>query len=190
MAGTAAAVPRHARSLLLTGPSQLRWVEEELPPLGAEDLLVETRAGAISIGSELPRYRGVARASRPPCYPAMTGYESLGTVIARGGAALAIPIGGRVVGFYGHRTHAVVPQGKVIAVPAGITDELALLAILTCDVAKGIRKIAPRPHERVLVTGGGAIGLLTVWTLAALGAGAVDLIEPLPARLLCCTVQY
>ncbi len=38
------------RSLLLTRPERLGWVEEELPPLQPDGLLIQTEAGAISIG--------------------------------------------------------------------------------------------------------------------------------------------
>jgi alcohol dehydrogenase len=90
--------------------------------------------------------------------------------------------GDRVVGFYGHRTHAVVRAERVIAVPPEICDKLALLAILSCDVAKGVRKVQPWIGEPVLVTGAGAIGLLAVWLLRALGATAVDVVEPRAER--------
>ncbi|HLY31092.1 MAG TPA: alcohol dehydrogenase catalytic domain-containing protein [Ktedonobacterales bacterium] len=55
-------------------------------PVGSHDVLVQTRAAAISVGSELPVYRGDARSGRPPQYPRSMGYESLGIVVARGSA--------------------------------------------------------------------------------------------------------
>jgi len=171
-----------SRSLLVTGPRHLAWEERTLPSLGAHDVLVETRAGAISIGSELPHYLGTARHSTPDTYPLTTGYESLGVVATRGRGVRRLREGDRVVAFYGHRTRAVVPEDKVIVVPPGVGDEEALLAILSCDVAKGIRKVQPWIGEPTLVTGAGAIGLLTVWVLGALGATQVDVCEPLAAR--------
>ena len=56
----------------------------------------------------------------------------------------------------------------------GATWLRALLAILSCDVAKGIRKVVPRPEEPVLVAGAGAIGLLAVFVLRAYGVRVVD----------------
>lgn len=84
--------------------------------------------------------------------------------------------GERVVASYGHRTHGVVPEEKPIPVPDGVPDDLALLAILTCDVAKGIRKLSPGPEEPVLVTGAGGIELLALYVLTAYGVGRVDVI--------------
>lgn len=166
------------RALLLIAPRQLRWVEEVLPPIGPHDLLVETRVGAVSLGAELPQYRGDARSSAPLSYPRMTGYESLGIVLARGAMVREVQVGQRVVACYGHRTHAVIPANRVIVVPRDVSDELALLVILSGDVATGVRKLGPILHEPILVTGAGAIGLLAVFVLAALGASAVDVIEP------------
>jgi len=170
------------QSLLLVAPGQLEWVTEELPPLQPDEVLVQTTAGAISSGSELPRYRGTARSSHTPSYPQMTGYESTGPIVACGSAVQRFQAGDHVVAFYGHRTHAIVPEAKAIAVPAGISDALALLAILTCDVSKGIRKADIKPGETVLITGAGAIGLLTIFMLKAMGVQATDLVEPRAER--------
>src|SRR5215469_2871021 len=100
-------------SMLLVAPEQLEWVTEELPQLQPNEVLVQTTAGAISIGSELPRYLGTARSAHPASYPQMTGYESIGTIVACGSAVQQrLRIGERVVSFYGHRTHAIVPEAK------------------------------------------------------------------------------
>ncbi len=170
------------QSLLLVAPGQLKWVTEELPPLQPNEVLVQTTAGAISTGSELPRYRGTARSTHPASYPQMTGYESTGAIVACGSAVQRLHAGDRVVAFYGHRTHAIVPEAKAIAVPEGISDALALLAILTCDVSRGIRKVGIKAGESVLITGAGAIGLLTIFMLKAMGVQAIDIVEPRAER--------
>lgn len=177
-----AAHNRNARCLLLTAPHRVAWFSALLPPLGARDILVQTRTGAISVGSELPRYQGIGRGSKPATYPCMTGYESVGTVLACGAAVQRIRPGERVVAFYGHRTHAVVPEAKAIVVPDDISDALAILAILSCDAAKGVRKVAPQAEEPVLVTGAGTMGLLTLFILKAYGVAVIDMVEPRTER--------
>src|SRR5215471_17594246 len=127
-----------SRSLLLTAPHQLDWVAESLPPPDPHEVLVQTIAGAVSIGTELPQYQGTEREVMARGYPRMTGYESLGEVIARGSAVHSLQLGDHIVAFYGHRTHALVQEAKAIRVPSGVSHALALLVILTCDVAKGI----------------------------------------------------
>lgn len=171
-----------ARSLLLAAPRQLAWVAAGLPSLGAGDLLVETRAGAVSVGSELPRYRGVARAATATSYPVMTGYESVGLVREVGSGVRRVQVGDRVVATYGHRTHAVIPESRAILAPADVSNELALLTILTGDVATGIRKLGAVGDDAVLVSGGGAIGLLGLVVLRWLGAARVDVVEPLTSH--------
>jgi alcohol dehydrogenase len=170
------------QSLFLVAPERLEWVAEELPLLQPNEVLVQTTSGAISIGAELPQYRGTARHAQTVRYPRMTGYESVGTVIARGSAIEHLHRGERVVAFYGHRTYGIVPEQKAISVPDDISDALALLTILSCDVTKGIRKIAPEPDEAVLVTGAGAIGLLSIFMLKSMGVHYVDVIEPQARR--------
>lgn len=170
------------RSLLLTAPKQLAWLTETLPSLQPDEVLVHTTSGAISIGAELPQYRGIARSSVTPTYPHMTGYESVGTVIACDSGVQHLHIGDRVAAFYGHRTHGVVSESKAFPVPHGISDALALLAILTCDVSKGISKINDQP-DHILITGAGAIGLLTLFMLRYHRSdNIIDVVEPRAER--------
>lgn len=168
-------------SLMLVAPRRLEWIEEELPPLRLGEVLVQSTTGAVSVGSELPQLAGEEQVGTPQSYPRMTGYESVGVAVKRGAGVRSVQVGDRVVASYGHRTHGVVRE-PVIPVPAEVPDAIALLSILTCDVAKGISKVEPGGDEAVLIVGGGAIGLLTVAMLRARGAGAVDVIEPDPGR--------
>jgi alcohol dehydrogenase len=167
---------------MLTAPRTLDWVEEVLPEPSGEDVVIQTMTGAVSIGSEMPQYLGTNRSAAPPTYPRMTGYESLGRVIWCGAQVRGITVGDRVLAFYGHRTLAVAPAASVISVPDDVSDALALLAILSCDVAKGVRKLSPRPEQPIAISGAGEIGLLTLFMLTALGCYLVDVIEPLPER--------
>ncbi len=166
----------HARSLMLIAPGELHRVMESLAPVGPDEVLVATRTGAISLGTELPFFRGDSRGSRPAHYPRMTGYENLGIVEACGANVGHLRPGDRVVATYGHRTHAVIPARKAIPVPASVGDDLAILAILSGDVAAGIRRLGTPPA--VLVSGAGVIGLLAVFMLRALGVATVDVVEP------------
>ena len=171
-----------ARVLTVMAPGRLAWVDASLPPLGAADVLIEAAAGAVSIGSELPIVRGTARSPAPVTYPTTTGYETIGIVREAGAEVRGFGPGDRVIAFSGHVTAAVVSATRVILVPPAVPNEIALLAILTCDVAKGIRKLAPSAGQTLLVTGAGAIGLLTIWMARQLGLGPVDVVEPIPDR--------
>ena len=172
----------HSRALYLTAPYTLTWKDVTLPSLGANDVLLKTLASSISIGTELPQYCGDERSDKPLSYPRMTGYENVAQVKAVGRSVTKFAIGDKVFAFYGHRTHAVLHEDRPITVPPPISAKLALSAILTCDVTKGIRKLNPLPETPILVTGGGAIGLFTVAMLKAYGIRYVDIVEPIAYR--------
>ncbi len=171
-----------ASSLLLYGPRDLRWLPEDLPPVRAGMVRLTTLAGGISVGTELPLYRGDAREAAPRLYPLMTGYESLARVVEVGDRVEGLEPGQRVVATYGHRTAASVRADHVIPVPDDIPDEIALLSILSNDAGKGTGKLKLQPDSPVLVSGAGTIGLLALHRLRWLGIQHVDVVEPLPAR--------
>ena len=148
---------------------------------------LETLAGAVSVGTGGPLYRGEAREAEPRPYPFMTGYESLARVVRVGENVTNVRVGERVVSTYGHRTAACVPANGLMPVPDDVPDdnvpnEIALLAILSNDSSQGVGKLNLNHNDAVLVTGAGTIGLLTLHRLRWLGFRNVDVLEPLPAR--------
>lgn len=151
--------------LQVTSACSVAWTTHTLPPPQANELLVRTIAGAISIGAELPQIRGNDLTDPFPIYPKETGYESYAQVLAVGTDVTQFQVGHRLLAFYGHRDVALVEASKAIPVPDGISAKLALLNILSCDAAKGVRKLAPLSTDSVLVTGMGVMGLLTVFYL-------------------------
>ena len=50
-----------ARVLTAGDPGRLMWIEQLLPEPRPDEVLIETVAGVISVGSELPDVRGCAR---------------------------------------------------------------------------------------------------------------------------------
>jgi len=170
------------RSLLLMAPYQLAWQTEPLAPPEADQILVRSHTGAISMGTELALYRNTTRHSRPLRYPLMTGYETLGEVLGCGAQVRHLAVGDRVVASYGHRTYACLPASRAIPIPPDISDALALLVILACETAKGVGKVTVQAHESVLITGAGTIGLLTLFNLRARGNMRVDVVEPVGTR--------
>ncbi len=176
-----------SHALLLTAPRTLVWQAQPLPPLQKDEVLVRTRFSAVSLGTEVPLFMGSSRNPAHVTYPKMTGYETYGVVEAVGEAVGDFHVGDPVVTFEGYVTHAVLGAPRLIPVPKDIDPRLALLAILSNDVKRGVLKVAPQPGERVLVTGAGAIGLLTLFVLKALGTIHItihiDVVDPLRARL-------
>ncbi|MCY1690892.1 hypothetical protein OVA29_09620 [Exiguobacterium sp. SL14] len=128
------------------------YFTRELPTLGSHDVQIRTLAGAVSIGAELPQWLEQDMTITDYHYPLETGYESYGEVMAVGDAVQIVKPCDRVISFYGHRDQAIVPDSKIIPVPSHISAREALLLILSCDAAKGVRKLTLTPDSRVLVT--------------------------------------
>lgn len=67
-------------------------------------------------------------------------------------------------------------------VPDGLDLRTAALTEPLAVALHGVERARPRPGQRVLVTGAGPIGLLTVAYLRAIGVDDVTVSEPAPAR--------
>lgn len=67
-------------------------------------------------------------------------------------------------------------------VPDGLDLRTAALTEPVAVALRGVRKAHPEPDDRVLVTGAGPIGVLTVAVLNALGIRDVTVTEPAPRR--------
>ncbi|PFA66479.1 alcohol dehydrogenase [Bacillus sp. AFS015802] len=170
-------------SLELREKKTLRWTTKSLPPIKEDEILIKTVSGAISVGAELPQYNETDSTDHPPSYPKETGYESYGEVMAKGEAVKGFTIGDRVVAFYGHKDYGIVKENKAIFVPKEVDYRDALLVILSCDAAKGVLKLKPEENDRVLVTGSGTMGLLTVYFLKEyMKVRHIDMVEPCSTR--------
>ncbi|MEO0565924.1 MAG: alcohol dehydrogenase catalytic domain-containing protein, partial [Chloroflexota bacterium] len=91
-------------------------MEDKKRDLQPDEVMVETVASAISIGSELPQYEGKARLGYPSQYPKMIGYENVGYIAKTGSSVDSLEVGQRVIGFYGYRTHAIVHHKSVVPI--------------------------------------------------------------------------
>ncbi|MFD1736326.1 zinc-binding alcohol dehydrogenase [Bacillus salitolerans] len=170
-------------SLVLFGKKDLKWIQKILPPLKKDEILIKTIASAISIGAELPQYMETDITEEVPRYPKETGYENYGEVIGIGGEVNSLAIGDRVIASYGHKDYGMIKADKAIPVPHDIHYSNALLTILSCDAGKGVLKLNPKETDKVLVTGMGTMGLLTVFFLKEyMKVKHVDVIEPNTSR--------
>ncbi|EDL64527.1 zinc-dependent alcohol dehydrogenase [Bacillus sp. SG-1] len=167
------------QSLELTGKQKLEWRRHKLGPLQKDEVLIQTIAGAISIGAALPEYDETDVTDPIPEYPRKAGYESYGKVIEVGQEVTDVKIGDYVLAFYGHKKLGIEKAHKVVRVPKAIDSSYALLNILSCDAAKGVLKLNPQPASRVLIIGAGTMGLLTVHFLKNyMKVEQVDILEP------------
>jgi alcohol dehydrogenase len=171
------------QSLVLTGKQKLMWKRKEVRDLEKDEILIQTIACAISIGAELPQYNESDVTDPHPHYPRETGYESYGKVIKIGEKVTNIRVGDHVVAFYGHKDFGIVKANKVVQVPDTVEYRHALLNTLSCDAGKGVLKVNPKSNDKVLVTGAGTIGLLSVHFLKNyMDVKHIDVLEPDESR--------
>ncbi len=150
-----------------------------LPPPAAGEILVATRTGAISPGTERALLHGVAPAVPENAYPYQPGY--LNIVEIREAADRTL-LGERGIAILGHRDHALIPYNRFIRIPQEVSDEEALLGVLAADARHAIDVASVEAGEDCLIIGGGILGVLTAWELSLRTQGSLRIVERDPAR--------
>jgi len=186
---------------------QVRVVDlPPLPALGADEVLLRTDYLGIC-GTDLHVLHGKHPWVRPPV---ITGHEAVATIVALGARVTGFETGelvvlnplvtcghcraclagrpnhcadGKVFGFRlpgAGRTTFSAPAKQLHKVPAGLDPRLAVLAE---PLAVGIHAAARAADlARVLIIGGGTIGLSVLLAVVARGAAQVDVVEPVEAK--------
>jgi NADPH:quinone reductase-like Zn-dependent oxidoreductase len=97
------------RRVMFTAPGQVAVTESESPRPGAGQILVETRASLISVGTELAHLTGPSWTNPNgvtlPRYPSPAGYSNVGVVIDVGAGVSAWTVGDRVASNAKHCSH-------------------------------------------------------------------------------------
>jgi len=159
--------------------SRIMRSETSLPRPAQGEVLVTSRTGAISPGSEKTLLHGNAPAVPESAYPYQPGY--LNVVVIEDAEDRTL-LGERGVAILGHRDHALIPYNRFIRIPASTSDEEALLGVLSADARRAIDVAAVEPNEDCLVVGGGILGVLTAWELSLRARGAIRIVEREPRR--------
>lgn len=117
--------------------------------------------------------------------PFPLGYSLAGEVIEAGTGA-GVAAGDRVAcagaGIANHAEYNAVPKNLMVRIPEGVDDEAASFVTVGAIALQSVRVAAPTLGERVVVTGLGLIGLLTVQLLKANGCRVLGF-DPNPARV-------
>jgi threonine dehydrogenase-like Zn-dependent dehydrogenase len=181
----------------LTAPRTLEFREENLPPVGDDDMLIKMDAVGLC-HSDLPGYIGSGivavtkygyREPGPAKYPAVVGHEAVATVLETGKNVTRFKVGDKVSGRMRQcfRTYAVVKDANQLTttvmlfkIPETKDDYRYCLAEpLECVV--NLAKAASCEYgQYVAVVGCGVMGLLTIAALRKSGAKelvAVDVLE-------------
>lgn len=148
--------------------------ETSLPQPAQGEVLLASRIGAISPGTEKTLLHGNSPAVPESAYPFQPGY--LNVVEIRNAADRTL-LGERGVAVLGHRDHALIPYNRFIRIPSSTTDEEAILGVLSADARHAIDVAAVEASEDCLIIGGGILGVLTAWELSLRARGSIRLVE-------------
>ncbi|RYE35171.1 MAG: zinc-binding alcohol dehydrogenase [Hyphomicrobiales bacterium] len=187
------ATPTDARTKALalwyTAPRECNLNEVALPALGPDDCLVTTLWSGVSRGTERLVCEG-----RVPCsehermrapfqqgdfpFPVKYGYCAVGRIDAGPQDTL-----GRIVFcLHPHQDRFVAPRGSLVPVPDGVPARRAILAANMETALNAHWDAGSGPADRIVIVGGGLIGLLVAWLAARLPGAEVTLVDVEPGR--------
>ena len=181
--------PIDSRAFWTVAPGRGEIRDERLAPPGPGELLLRSRYGAISRGTETLVFRGEVPDSerermRAPFqrgdfpFPVHYGYINVSEVVA-GDPAL---VGRTVFALLPHATHHVVPTDAVTVLPGDVPAERAVLAANLETAVNACWDAAPRIGDRIAVVGAGAVGCLVAWLCGRLPGARVELVDVDPER--------
>jgi threonine dehydrogenase-like Zn-dependent dehydrogenase len=186
------------RALVWHGGDEMTLESVPEPVATAGQVVLDVELAGIC-GSDLHPYRGHPGPRRPPL---VLGHEAVGTVAGRHGRYAVFPLvscgecgacrrgefnlcasrgllGLDRPGVFADRV--VVREDALLPLPEGLETRLAVLVEPLATALAALRIDGVREGAKVLVVGGGPIGLLTVYAARALGA-RVTAVEPLHQR--------
>jgi len=182
-----------ARAIHHVAPRKVAVGHASLPALRAGEVLIRTLYSAISAGTEslvfegripegLPLDARIAGLRAGASYPFAYGYALVGEVVDAGAQVERAWLQRRVFAFHPHQDYAVVPMSEVVAIPEQIEPLAALFLPNVESAASFVLDAEPRLGERVLVSGQGVVGLLTLALLAEFPLELLASADPIAHR--------
>ncbi len=195
------------KALVFPGVEQAEVQEVPVPSPAEHEVLVKVKASGIC-GTDLHMYEGEFWAE----FPVIPGHEFAGEIVECGKAVERWKVGDRVavdpnvmchkcefcwehikqhclnrksIGVTrngGHAEYCAVPQDQLLPVPDSLSwQEAAFCEPVACCI-HGIDRAEIKPGMRVVILGGGAIGLILAQLARNAGASKVIVSEPLAAK--------
>ncbi|MDO9532761.1 MAG: zinc-binding alcohol dehydrogenase [Deltaproteobacteria bacterium] len=170
--------------LYFTGPRQVALQSETLPSPAVGQVLVKTIMSAISPGTELLVYRGLAPLDLARddtitalagdfSFPLQYGYAAVGQVVELGPGVASAWEGRLVFAFQPHASHFLATPDELLGVPAGLNPEEAVFFPNLETAVTLLMDGRPLMGEQVAIFGQGIVGLLLTalisrWPLSSL----------------------
>lgn len=178
-----------ASALWYAAPRECVLNEVVLPEPGPQDCVIRTLWSGISRGTERLVFEGRVPPSeyermRAPFqdgdfpFPVKYGYCAVGEVEA-GPAGM---LGRTVFCLHPHQDRFVAPAERLLLVPANVPARRAVLAANMETALNAHWDAGSGPGDRIVVVGGGVVGLLVAWLAAGLPGTEVTLVDIDPGR--------
>jgi 2-desacetyl-2-hydroxyethyl bacteriochlorophyllide A dehydrogenase len=165
--------------------------EEELPPVGADQVRILTLASGISHGTEMLVYRGQVPADLnldlPTlqgsfAFPIKYGYAGVGKVVETGSRVSGVQTGDLVFTHHPHQTAFVVPASMPVVLPRGIDPVLGVFFANVETAVNVLLDAHPHLGDRVAIFGQGVVGLLIAQLARRTGVSSVVTADSIERR--------
>jgi len=186
-------VPRTTRQFWIRAPGRGEIVTSPLGLREPDHVLVRALYSGISRGTESLVFRGDVPPSqhqvmRAPFQegdfpgPVKYGYSSVGEVLEAPDRAEPSLVGQHVFCLHPHQDLYLVPARAVRVLPDGLPPERAVLAANMETALNAVWDARPSVGDRIIVIGGGVLGLLVAWLCRQIPAARVSLVDVDPSR--------
>ena len=181
------------RALYFTAPARVEIRQTELPEPAEDQVLVKSTHSAISAGTELLVYRGLAPQDLPADttitslagqlkFPLKYGYALVGRIERLGKNVPSNMLGQTVFSFHPHQEKFVAPLDDLFCFPENISAENALFFPNLETAINLVMDGRPLLGEQVVVFGQGVVGLLTTALLSRFPLSGLLTVEKYPLR--------
>ena len=182
-------MPRTARQFWIRSPGHGEIVSSPLGPRDPDDGRGRARYSGVRRGTESLVFRGEVPPSqyqvmRAPFQegdfpgPVKYGYSSVGEVLEAPDRIDEPSLVGRhVFCLHPHQDLYLVPARAVHVLPGGLPPERAVLAANMETALNAVWDARPSAGDRIVVIGGGVVGLLVAWLCRQLPAAQVSLVD-------------
>ena len=186
-------MPRTARQFWIRAPGHGEIVTSPLGPREKDHVLVRALYSGISRGTESLVFRGEVPPSqhqvmRAPFQegdfpgPVKYGYSSVGEVLEAPARYRPSLVGRHVFCLHPHQDLYLVPARAVRILPDGLPPERAVLGANLETALNAVWDARPSVGDRIVVIGGGVVGLLVAWLCRQIPAAQVTLVDIDPSR--------
>jgi len=186
-------VPRNARQFWISTPGRGEILTSLLGRRKPDHVLVRALYSGISRGTESLVFRGEVPPSqyqvmRAPFQegdfpgPVKYGYSSVGEVLEAPDGPESSLVGRQVFCLHPHQDLYLVPARAVRVLPDGLPPERAVLGSNMETALNAVWDAGPSIGDRIIVIGGGVVGLLVAWLCRQIPATRVSLVDVDPSR--------